>query len=192
MSKFVLNPGLLPTHSDLMTAHWPSDQQHQFTTAVDGIRAAPWFQVGCAQLTEADKDRVARSFAFAALGSIRRKASAPLASDSELMQDNKGLGRTGDYVTLKSTSSVSVNPLLNLEEDIDTVVPMLLHLSEVKLDDSSTQLARTVAINLAERGGAVTWSTLIDAFDAHPSLQAFAAGLRRVVLPVAAPTLANP
>lgn len=191
MSKFVLNPGLLPTHSDLMTANWPSDQQHQFTTAVDGVRAAPWFQVGCAQLTEADKDRVARSFAFAVLGGIRCKVSASLASDSELMQDNKGLGRASDYVALKSSASVSVNPLLNLEEDIDTVVPILIHLSEVKLDDAATQLARTVAINLAERGVAVTWSTLIDAFDAHASLHAFAASLRRGVLPVSVPTPAS-
>lgn len=93
MSNFTVRAELLPTHSDLSTAHWPVDQQNQFSAAVQGIQGTPWFQAGCAQLADADRERVALSFAFAAFASIRRRPNRELGSDEELMQDNRGLGR---------------------------------------------------------------------------------------------------
>ena len=93
MSNFVLNASLLPTHSDLSTAHWPLDQQNQYAAAVHGIRGAPWFQAGCAQLSEVDRERVAMSFAFSSFAAIRRRPGRELGTDEELMLDNRGLGR---------------------------------------------------------------------------------------------------
>lgn len=74
MSKFVLNTNELPTHTALTVSHWPDEQQRHFTDAVQSIREASWFKVACAQLKEADKDRVARSFAFSAFEAIQRTA----------------------------------------------------------------------------------------------------------------------
>jgi hypothetical protein len=93
VSNFSLNTALLPSHADLSTAHWPTDQQNQFAAAVNGIRGTAWFQSGCAQMTEVDRERVALSFAFAAFASIRRRPDRELAEIEDLMKDNKGLGR---------------------------------------------------------------------------------------------------
>lgn len=93
MSNFSLNVAKLPTHSDLSTAHWSADQRIQFSVAVQGIRGTSWFQMGCAQLSEPDRERVVNSFVFAAFASIRRRSNSELANDEDLMRDNVGLGR---------------------------------------------------------------------------------------------------
>jgi hypothetical protein len=92
MPNFSLNPAALPTHAELSTAHWPLDQQNQFSAAVRGIRSTSWFQTACAQLAEADRERVAMSFAFASFATIRRRTGHEMACDADLMQDNRGLG----------------------------------------------------------------------------------------------------
>lgn len=76
MSKFVLNPRTLPTHSELTPIGWPDAQERDLAVAVAGISSASWFQIACAQLQEADQDRVARAFAFLAITSIRRYSVA--------------------------------------------------------------------------------------------------------------------
>lgn len=64
-------------------------------TAVQGISGTPWFVELSKDLGSVEKERVALAFAFAAFASIRRKASAPMAADQELMRDNAGLGLGG-------------------------------------------------------------------------------------------------
>lgn len=92
MPNFVINTSWLPTHAELSTAHWSLDQQNQFAAAVNGIRRANWFQMGCAQLPEVERERVALSFAFSAFAAIRRRPGHEFADDKALMQDNCGLG----------------------------------------------------------------------------------------------------
>lgn len=88
MSKFVLNPRLLPTHSELVPKGWPDGGERELTVAVAGISSASWFQLACAQLQDVDKDRVARAFAFLALNSVRQCAIDGAASLAGLVQSD--------------------------------------------------------------------------------------------------------
>lgn len=90
--NFNLVPSALPAHADLQTAHWTQDEQIQFSVAVRGIRATPWFQAACVGMPEIDCERIALSFAYMAFASIRRRPGREMAEDAELILDNRGMG----------------------------------------------------------------------------------------------------
>jgi hypothetical protein len=83
-----LDPNKLPSFDSLSTAHWPMDQQSQFSKAVDGIISAEWFQATAKDATTFERQRIASAFAFASFSHLRNRLR--LAPDEELMQDSKG------------------------------------------------------------------------------------------------------
>jgi hypothetical protein len=93
---------LLPTFDSLSTAHWPMDQQSQFSKAVDGILSAEWFQAMTKNASAVEKQRVASAFAFASFSHLRNRLH--LAPDEELMQDAKGRAVPGVH-SVKELSS---------------------------------------------------------------------------------------
>lgn len=85
--QILIDTDLLPSFASMNTAHWPSDQQLQFSKAIDGIKSAEWFR----QLhdgTKFEKERLANAIAFAAFSHLRKRMN--LASDADLMRDNAG------------------------------------------------------------------------------------------------------
>lgn len=75
MPNFSVNVARLPTHSELSTEHWTAENQSDFSTALNAIRATAWFQAGCAQLPKYECDRVALAIAYAALSAIQDRKS---------------------------------------------------------------------------------------------------------------------
>jgi hypothetical protein len=88
IAKVEFDISRLPTFEDLNTAHWPSDQQVQFATVVSGIRSMEWLRAAAPGADENARERIARSFAFAALSELRRRMR--LAPDEALMRDEPG------------------------------------------------------------------------------------------------------
>lgn len=90
-----------------------------------------------------------------------------------------------------AVQSAHFNPIQNIKGNADFVISMLAKMSQITLLPAQIVLAKVIAQREAENGKASLLS-VIEAFEAEPSLKAFGAELRKATLPGAYEKFFNP
>lgn len=81
-----------------------------------------------------------------------------------------------------AVQSSHFNPIQNIKDNADFVISMLAKMAQITLLPAQTALAKVIALREAENGKASLLS-VIEAFEAEPTLKAFGAELREAALP---------